>query len=179
MARRYRSNTQRRRTGWTGGLGGNGAASSQATLTSITATGTSILGDGLQSEIDGLTIVRIRGLLNLQLSSASAAYSGYDGAFGIAVVSGDAFAVGTTAIPKPIEDSSWDGWMWHQYFSLKNAGTYTTATSSNIQNLEIDCKAMRKAPAPCALSLFHNAGALAGSPSSIKICGHLRWLIKE
>lgn len=133
------------------------------------------------------TIVRIRGRIGLtfdrgQNESTEVAHAW----LGVACLHSD---LSTTIDPANETDMGEVPWMWLDYFRHEAPSVdYPRGDASAVQDAnrnevtvlhEIDIKAMRKAPAPCALSLFHNAGALAGSPSSIKICGHLRWLIKE
>ena len=56
------------------------------------------------------------------------------------IVSTAAFAVGASAVPTPITEIEWEGWMWHQYFSLH----VSQATESTRLHFMIDTKAMRK-----------------------------------
>ena len=139
MARRRQFVTSgaRRRTGWDIGPG-------SSTLQTVTASGSIIVGLGSETVLDGITIVRIRGLLRLVLLAGGAA-EGFIGAFGICIVSSDAFAVGITAIPSPVDDTDWNGWMWHQYFSLTlSAAFQATGAGPHSVDLPIDSKAMRK-----------------------------------
>ena len=94
MARRRqftRGTSVRRRTGWEQGVGGWPMAAS------ITGDSVAIVGDGIVALQDGLTLVRTRGEIELVLTAAASPLDGFKGAFGICVVSGDAFAVGVTA----------------------------------------------------------------------------------
>ena len=66
-------------------------------------------------------------------------------AAGICVVSQNAFGVGVTAVPDPIGDDAWDGWMWFWEGSL----IVTDATDPELQGggtarIPIDNKSMRK-----------------------------------
>ena len=65
----------------------------------------------------------------------------------------DAFNAGSTAVPGPQSDESWDGWLWHRYFRLTSAGAIAggAATDEDIAGImgaslrvEVDSKAMRK-----------------------------------
>ena len=68
---------------------------------------------------DDLTIVRLRGSLVLGLESATAINDGFDVvSAGICNVTENAFGAGVTAIPDPIADIAWDGWLWHWDGSL-------------------------------------------------------------
>ena len=81
--------------------------------------------------------------------ASDAAGGGFFGALGIGVVTSDAFAVGVTAVPNPVDDADWDGWMWHQFVSVHTI-TATIADGVNAQGVyarvPIDTKAMRKIP---------------------------------
>jgi len=88
-------------------------------VTTLTASGVTIFGSGISlTTEDKVTISRIRGFMNFALSSATAAGDGFLIGAGIALVSADAFGVGATAVPHPIDDANWPGWMWHQLLDL-------------------------------------------------------------
>ena len=56
-----------------------------------------------------------------------------------------AFAAGISAVPTPITEVNWEGWMWHQYFQLFSPIAQQASNSGdNILPFEIDSKAMRK-----------------------------------
>ena len=74
---------------------------------------------------------------------------GWIGAFGICIVSDEAFAVGSTAIPGPVSEADWDGWFVHQFFSARTMNVRAAANNEiqdnwGVFNKEIDSKAMRK-----------------------------------
>ena len=139
MARRRSfSAPARRRTGWEEGPGGQA-------VVAVSTTSSLIIGSGVAALTDGLTVVRSRGMINLVLNAASASMDGFGYAFGLCVVTSDAFAVGITAVPKPIDDSDWDGWFWHSFgFLFSHAALTSTGTGPFVENIEIDSKAMRK-----------------------------------
>jgi len=117
-------------------------------LTQLTASGSSILGSGavLATE-DRSTVIRIRGYFQAYLSLITTLNDGYHAALGIGIASGDAFGIGQTALPNPLDDVDWPGWMYHRFFDVHgvtageadgiNAGIATTG-------FEVDTKAMRK-----------------------------------
>jgi len=97
--------------------------------------------------------VRIRGELQLLLSSATAALNGYTGAFGIGIVTGPAFAAGVGSVPTPITDIEWNGWMYWKAIPLVSAGVIDGSAAADTDaitghtvqmRVEIDSKAMRK-----------------------------------
>ena len=136
--RRYPSSGARRRTGWEEGPGG---AQGQV----IGASGKTVVGSGVAALADGLTIVRIRGIFQIGATGTpAAATDGIDGAFGICIVSNDAFAVGVTAIPGPVTDMQWDGWMYHRFVNSVATAWGSSADEYSFVDFEIDSKAMRK-----------------------------------
>ena len=135
---RQRFAAPRRRTGWEEGPGQN-------TFVNINASSVAILGAGQQAGEDGNTIIRLRGFVELNLTQAVTIGDGFAGALGIGIVSAAAFAVGVTAVPTPITEVEWEGWLWHQYFNLHSAvATAAMTGSAGILRLMIDSKAMRK-----------------------------------
>ena len=135
-ARGRPSLTVRRQSSWAVGPSG---------IVSRTSTGASLFGTGSQAIDNGLTHVRLRGELLGFLTSIAAALDGFDCGFGVCIVSENAFGIGVTAIPNPITDIGWDGWLYHKLFALKGAvtGTFDETLSAQVR-IEIDSKAMRK-----------------------------------
>jgi len=128
---------QRRKTEWARGPGGN-------TATAFSATGTVILGSGILFGESGLTLVRFRGSVQAYLSTADAITSGMHCAIGVGLVTTDAFAIGQTAMPTPIADAAWDGWLYHRFFDLHVATAAALDSFQSSIEFEIDSKAMRK-----------------------------------
>ena len=139
MARQFQQ-SQRRRTGWEEGPG-------TMTESQVTTTNTSvILGNGqINVDNDGLTVVRLRGMFELVLEAATNPGDGFDGAIGIGIVSAPAFTIGVTAVPTPLTEIEWEGWMYHQFFSLHSPAAVQASVSAALFVREmIDSKAMRK-----------------------------------
>ena len=126
---------QRRRRGWETGPGD---ATFQSTLS---ASGVALT-SGASVLVDGLTIARIRGVLTLQLLTGGVA-DGFSGAFGIGICTDAAFAIGATAVPTPVTELAWDGWMYWTTFGLRAAGSTVTWAGQN-DRIVVDTKAMRK-----------------------------------
>ncbi len=136
--RRGQLRSPRRSTAWGTGVGSTAP-------TTINGTQTSIIGGSIVPGVDGLTIIRIRGYIELVMDAIAAAQDGFTGAFGICLVTTDAFAVGITAMPDPVGDAHWDGWFYHRFFSFHAAAG---AVSNELRLAwELDSKAMRKFPA--------------------------------
>ena len=102
--------------------------------------------------MSGLTIVRTRGVLSLILLTSAQAQGGFNGAAGLCVVSAKAAGIGATAVPGPLTEDDWEGWLWHQHFVLKSpSGTIADMGSARVLNFIIDSKAMRKIESDTAL----------------------------
>jgi len=132
--------TSRRSTAWGVGPSATNIAVSSSTPQLWT------LGSVLQLD-DKSTIVRIRGHGLVLLESATAADDGFVGAVGIGIVTTAAFTAGVTAVPTPITEEDWEGWMWHQYISIQAFSATANDIASSLasaQRFEIDSKAMRK-----------------------------------
>ena len=67
-------------------------------------------------------------------------------AIGICNVSENASGVGITAVPHPITDMSWDGWLYHALLGPLISLTTTEEGQTGLAMIrhEIDSKAMRK-----------------------------------
>ena len=128
----------RRRTSWDSGP--NGILSPASTIVSGFPT-------GVGPAVDGLTLIRTRASLSLLLLTSSVAQGGFQWAFGIAIVTAKAFGIGATAIPGPLTEIDWDGWLMHLQGVLKSpTGTIGDMGSARVLNFELDSKAMRKFP---------------------------------
>jgi len=129
---------RRRQTSWSPGPVGLTAG--------LTATGSSIFAGGAQALEDGLTLIRTRGMLTTQVSVVPNLSAGnfFSYAVGICIVSENAFGVGITAVPTPLTDIAWDGWLWYHTGIggiIPGAGN---PTADEPVAIEIDSKAMRK-----------------------------------
>jgi len=134
----------RRLTAWSLGPGGDDLATMDSET--ISADGEAVLGTGVLSTIPNVTIVRIRGYAQVLLTTAVAAQGGFNFAFGIGIVSADAFAIGVTAVPKPFTDADWPGWLWHHQGAIQSANGALAVgdPTDNPVRIPIDTKAMRK-----------------------------------
>jgi len=89
------------------------------------------------------TITRFRGYMFLR-SDQFAASESYGGAWGMAVVTEQAAAIGVTAVPTPITDDFSDSWVAYQ--KMLNFIHFGDGTGTQIygQMVEVDSRAMRK-----------------------------------
>ena len=129
----------RRRVGWDDGTGGVPAQA-------VTGSTVAFVGNAVSVLTDGTTLVRTRGQLDVFLAGYSAAGDGYQGAFGIGVTTLAAVTVGITAVPTPITEQTWDGWLYWTPISVH--GGEATAGDKDFgpahQRTIVDSKAMRK-----------------------------------
>ena len=136
-----RGRSQRRKTVWS--VGPNAVA------VAFSATGSAIWPIGVAPTTPGLTHIRLRGSAVARLTAAGGIGNGFTGAIGVGVATASAFTVGVTALPTPLTDDFWDGWLWHMYFQIL-AVTATVSDGvnavANVLRVEIDSKAMRKIP---------------------------------
>ena len=123
---------------WEQGPGGT------VVLTQTTA-GSTVLGLGISSGLEG-TIVRLRGLVDFNITSATSPGDGYFGAVGIGIVGTPAFAAGVASMITPLDEISSAAWLWHSFFSVHEASADGQGSGSSFQRIEIDSKAMRIFP---------------------------------
>jgi len=90
------------------------------------------------------TVTRVRGIISIK-PQVFAADLDMSGAYGICVVSDEAFTAGAASIPRPFDDAGWDGWLLWGAFAmrLEIVGAGDDFFPANITQ-EIDSKGMRK-----------------------------------
>jgi len=144
---RGRTIPPRRANSWDFGPGQAGAQSQ------ITGSVTTLASASLSVLVDGLTLARLRGMFHSYLSAAAAPQDGFVGAFGIAVATTAAIAVGATAVPSPITEQDWDGWLYWTPVFLVSPGVIDGTVSDDRSSISgqtgsqiqvVDSKAMRK-----------------------------------
>ena len=145
------SRAPRRQTSWDIGPGGV----TQQTLSGI---GSVIVGTGATAVTDGLTVIRTRGVLTLRLVTPTT--DGFIGAFGIGTCTLAAFTIGVTAVPTPITEQNWDGWLYWEAFAL--LGESTADPVASLRSV-VDSKAMRKLPEDTVLYAAVQAGTEIGT----------------
>jgi len=132
--------TSRRKTAWDAGTGGTAS-------TPVNSSAAAFIGSGLNVLVDGITAVRIRGYLKMELHVVSGILSGFSGAFGIGKTSLAAFTAGIASVPTPITEQGQENWLYWQPFNV-NAISATIADGVNanavVFETVIDSKAMRK-----------------------------------
>ena len=121
---------------------------------------------GSQALFDGLTIARIHGNITMWLEVVGSIGDGFDeAALGICNVSENAFGVGITAIPFPIADVGWEGWMFHKQLGpivgLSVTEGENTGPISQVR-LDFQTKSMRKTKASDVLVAVMELGTEIG-----------------
>jgi len=115
---------------------------------SISAAGTQIALTNSQATVEGLTIVRIRGEFVAWLETVTTIGDGFaNAAFGMCIVNENAAGIGVTAIPSPLDDVTWDGWLVHRFFGPVIGFSTTESENTGVVSqvrMEVDSKAMRK-----------------------------------
>ena len=147
---RYLRSGERHRSSWE--VGPETAAGGQPQQ--ISSTSASLAATAVQATEDGQTLIRTRGELLIGLETATAAWDGFHGAFGIGKATAAAVLAGAASVPTPISEEAWDGWLYHRYFSIFSGGPIAVATAAQEANqhnptmaavrIEVDSKAMRK-----------------------------------
>ena len=137
---RGRGVQSRRKTAWDVGPGDD-------SVTAVTVSARHFMGNVIVPNIDGLTIVRTRGLFTGRLIVAAAAGDGFIGWFGIGTASDQAVAGGVTTVPSPFTDIGNENWLYIRPVVLLCGDA--TAGSRNWDmcggtSFEVDSKAMRK-----------------------------------
>ena len=92
---------------------------------------------------DPVTLIRARGNVVADTDQVAAGEHSF-GAFGIAIVSAQAFAIGITAIPTPLTDASSDLWFVHGYWDAAISLADGTGIANTSRRVDFDSKAMRK-----------------------------------
>ena len=134
---RSRVGSARRQTSWSPGPVG---------ALSITGNSINLIALGSAAVQDGLTLVRVRGEMLLGLTVTGLLLDGFrQVAAGLCIVSENAFGVGVTAVPDPIADINWDGWLWYWTGAVFAANTVPSGNlGTEAVRVVIDNKAMRK-----------------------------------
>ena len=98
---------------------------------------------GLQTIVAAGTIVRTRGELMGHQRIEAGADQIVGGAFGIIMVSGDAFAAGTASMPGPLSDSGDDWYVWVPFNFTSFVGT-APGEEPSVFRTAFDSRGMRK-----------------------------------
>ncbi len=137
FARRGFTGSTRRKSGWS--LGPQGLSASLA------ATGSAIVANGAAATVDGLTVIRTRGNWTIDVSVLpDLGTNQFELGLGLMVATSAAFSVGITALPTPLTDIGFDGWLWHWNGIAGVVPGMVRSTATGVVSVEVDSKAMRK-----------------------------------
>ncbi len=125
-----RSGRSQRQTLWSEGPYGHNGASSASKVAFGTA----------QTSSGGVTIIRIRGHYQVYINAIAGVTDRVRFGLGIGIVTSDALAVGAVAIPGPLDDIDWGGWMWHETGWVGGIAFFGPGVIQGV----IDSKSMRK-----------------------------------
>lgn len=89
------------------------------------------------------TVVRSRGFISIRPEAENADLE-VTGAFGIGVVSAEAFTAGVASIPEPFSDGDWGGWLVWQPFGFNFEFQSGIGLHFPDWRFEVDSKAMRR-----------------------------------
>ena len=169
-SRGFSRGSVRRSTTWGTGVGGG-------TPANLSGNQTAIIGQGIVPNVEGLTIVRIRGELILQAQAIDAATSSTRITCGICKVTSDAFTAGAGSMPEPEGDVFWDGWMWWSTFGFDFNITTLGLDGVNCIRVAIDTKAMWKFEVGYTLALIAQVSDSVGA-TTMGIAAETRTLLK-
>ena len=113
---------------------------------------------------DPETLVRTRGQFSVNISVAAAARANIQGAFGMYVVTADAFAIGVTALPGPLTDSRNDWFVWMP-FTLHVLAALDEAALGQHVRVDFDSRGMRKLKDGDVLAVMVEAITDVAAPS--------------
>ena len=89
------------------------------------------------------TVVRVRGQVSIKPTTYAADIT-IVGAWGMGIVSEEAFNAGVASIPEPFSDADWGGWFVWRNFSFHFEVIDNTGVFLASWDFEVDSKAMRK-----------------------------------
>ena len=136
-SRFQRTSGPRRQSSWQEGPFGQ--------VVGVSGSSNNIFTTSQQIVAEGLTLVRTRGQLMVQLVTADALSKGFQYAFGVCMVSENAAGIGVTAVPSPLTDVAWDGWFVYEtgwVLAVDSSVSETLGPASHV--IDIDSKAMRR-----------------------------------
>ena len=123
--------------------------------------------------LNGATIVRSRGIFSA-CGGITTANNYVIGAYGVIIVSGEAFDAGLAALPTPWSESDYDGWLVHGFFSTMNLIGTSVGSIDTAGPIDIDSKAMRKLKAGDVIVwMMENA-----SSDNVDVFWNFRQLVK-
>jgi hypothetical protein len=135
------------------------------------------------------TIVRIRGMVHIEVAAATLAEVLMIYGVGIALFDDRAFAVASSAgVPRPLDDADDEKWMWYSTGYLGIGPGYSASTSDREESdgtgrimsidIPVDSKAMRVWHENQTLTWVCQAETVDGTATELDVCGFGRVLLK-
>ncbi len=123
------------------------------------------------------TILRSRGYLQASMDATKQVGDSIDLAFGLGIISTDAFAAGGGSVPDPGDEAEYP-WIWWGQMHLEAFATGGTEPwGSSSQYIEVDTKAMRKMKPGQSLAWIVQVQGASGAPVTEITLGQTRVLI--
>ncbi len=149
-----RGSPRKRATFW-------GRSPADTAPTSLAAS-TAVLDSTSVPLIQGETIVRVRGAINVS-SDQQTVTENQLGAVGFLIASDEAVAVGVGSIPTPYTDQDSDLWFVHRYFANRTVFSSGVGVDFNVMfEYSFDSKAMRKIETGSTLCVVVENGSTTG-----------------
>ncbi len=123
------------------------------------------------------TILRIRGQVMLSFDETKQAGDRMRVAVALGVISSDAFALGTTAVPDPAAEADYPWLYWSEHFLESFVAAGEESEGSTVHRFMIDSKAMRKMKPGQSLAWIFQLASAAGAPSTLIQTAQTRVLI--
>jgi len=109
----------------------------------VLAKQTAVIDSSAVPVVQGETIVRTRGFINVRSDQTASSEDG-PGALGACVLSDEAVAAAGAAVPTPYTNADSDMWFLHQFFDWSMQSVAADVQPTMFQRYDFDSKAMRK-----------------------------------
>ncbi len=164
--------SNRRLTAWSEGTG-------STSPTRLDSNSAGFLGQAITGNVEGLTVIRVRGYLRAIILSTAGANDGFAGAMGIGIASVAVVTAGASSVPTPLTEQDSENWLYWRAFSLQTVtSTITDGVNSSSVFLDyvVDSKAMRKFPSD--LALYAMVEVVENGTSTMDVWHDSRVLVK-
>ncbi len=146
-------------------------------LVTVFTASTTQLGGGLPFEQAGSTVLRMMGEYTIHVSSAPVALDRARIGIGIGVVSSDAFALGSTAVPDPLGELEYPWLYWAEHaLAFSDADTNQSGAAGSVRKA-FDVKSQRKVGARQTLAGIFQYSDVNGTPPLTLMFGQVRVLL--
>ena len=122
-----------------------------------------------------VTILRTRGQISVAAEDIAAGDL-YMVAYGIGIA--EETALDAFAVPVPITDADWDGWMLHQTIYVRGEPSGVGESAASDVSIEIDSKAMRKIQSGNGIFISAQSQTIVGAGGTLNAALFARFLLK-